>query len=135
MKMLFVSVVAALIAGRRSPVPNSGTPGRAAEQTAPPAFLPDTKSWVVKSSTSGRTYQISVALPDGYTMDHPPYPVLYAADANAEFGIVVETARLLSLSRQIPDLVIVGIGYPNSGQGFKASRAPRTLDLTPTADQ
>lgn len=86
------------------------------------------------SSVSRRAYQISVALPDGYTKEHTAYPVLYAADANAEFGIVVETARLLSFSKEIPDLVIVGIGYPNPGQFVKASNAPRTLDLTPTAD-
>ena len=83
---------------------------------------------------SRRTYQISVALPDGYNRQHDSYPALYAADANAEFGAVVETARLLAFAHEIPGLVIVGIGYPNPGQGFKASWVPRTFDLTPTPD-
>ncbi|MGD0957684.1 MAG: alpha/beta hydrolase-fold protein [Candidatus Acidiferrales bacterium] len=134
MRILFVTVLALLVAGCSSPIQNSGTPSRAHEQASPPAFLPDTKSWVVTSSTSGRTYQISVALPDGYTKEHSAYPVLYAANANAEFGTVVETARWLSFSKEIPDLVIVGIAYPNPGQGFKASFAARLPDLTPTAD-
>jgi uncharacterized protein len=86
------------------------------------------------TSSAQRNYLISVALPDGYTKDHAPYPVLYAADANAEFGTVVETARLLSVSKELPDLVIVGVGYPNPGQGFKAAGAARFRDLTPTAD-
>lgn len=75
-----------------------------------------------------------MALPSGYSKEHAPYPVLYAADANAEFCTVVETARALAFEHQIPDLVVVGIGYPNSGQGFAASNADRTLDLTPSSD-
>ena len=125
-----------LVAGCGSSIPNEVPPvSDAQKQTYPPAFLPDVTSRVMTSSASKRTYQISVALPDGYTKDHAPYPVLYAADANAQFGTVVETARLLSFSKQIPDVVIVGIGYANAGQGFKASGPPRALDLTPTEDQ
>jgi predicted alpha/beta superfamily hydrolase len=89
------------------------------------------------SAVSKRAYQISVALPSGYSKEHAAYSVLYAADANAEFGTVVETARLLSLlnqNKEIPDLVIVGIGYPKAGQGFHASGGLRGLDLTPTPD-
>ncbi len=41
----------------------------------------------------------------------------------------------MSFSKQIPDLVVVGIGYAKAGQGFKASGPPRALDLTPTEDQ
>ncbi|PYR73523.1 MAG: hypothetical protein DMF87_25645 [Acidobacteria bacterium] len=106
----------------------------ACRASPPPAFLPDITSHVMTSQASKRAYQISVALPDGYSADHAPYPVLYAADANSEFGTVVETARALSFSKQIPDLVIVGIGYARSGQGFRASGPLRSIDLTPTED-
>jgi predicted alpha/beta superfamily hydrolase len=98
-------------------------------QASKPAFLADVTSSVMKASATGRSYQISVALPDGYSKQHAPYPVLYAADANPEFGTVVETARVFA---EIPGLVIVGIGYPNSGQGF--AWVPRALDLTTTPD-
>ena len=133
MRFTFVVVFALSVAGCSRSIQNSGT----THEQHPPAasaVLTDSKSWTMTSSVSRRAYQISVALPDSYTKEHTAYPVLYAADANAEFGMVVETARLLSFSKEIPDLVIVGIGYPNPGQGFKASNAPRTLDLTPTAD-
>jgi predicted alpha/beta superfamily hydrolase len=105
--------------------PHAGTPQR--------PYLADVRSWVMTSGTGHRKYQISVALPDGYAASHAPYPVLYVTDANAEFGLVVETARLLAAGKDIPDLVIVGIGYPNPGQGFAASGVPRTYDLTPTS--
>jgi predicted alpha/beta superfamily hydrolase len=134
MRFLFVAVLAAFAAGCSAPVQNAAKPPSAKEPASTSAVLTDSRSWIMTSSPSGRRYQISVALPDGYTKEHPPYPVLYAADANAEFGTAVETARLLSFSKEIPDLVIVGIGYPNRGQGFKASNAERTLDFTPTAD-
>jgi hypothetical protein len=100
-----------------------------------PAFLPDVKSGVMTSSASKRTYQISVAAPDGYSKEHAPYPTLYAVDANAEFGTVVEAARLGAFLKEIPDVVIVGIGYPIPGIGFKASGAARAVDLTPTRNE
>ncbi len=104
-------------------------PSLAQGQASTPAYLADVTSSVVKASSTGRSYQVSVALPDGYGKQHAPYPVLYAADANPEFGTVVETARIFA---EIPGLVIVGIGYPNSGQGF--AWVPRALDLTTTPD-
>ena len=102
--------------------------------TAPAAFMSDVRSFLVTSRETGQVYQISVALPDGYSRRHASYPVLYAPDANAEFGTVVETARLLAFGRAIPGLVVIGIGYPKPGQGFRAANVGRTLDLTPTAD-
>src|SRR5262245_39332511 len=118
-----------------SALPSSDTRTHSPKGDSASAFLADTESWLMTSSVSKRTYQISVALPDGYAKEHSPYSVLYAADANAQFGTVVETARMLVFGKEIPDLVIVGIGYPNPGQGPKASGAPRTFDLTPTEDQ
>jgi hypothetical protein len=98
----------------------------AQERPSPPAFLPDVSTSVMKSSATGRAYQISVALPDGYSREHAPYPVLYAADANVQFGTLVETARVFA---QIPPLIIIGIGYETHAQGFVWD--PRAVDLTP----
>lgn len=97
-------------------------------QTA--AFLPDVSTSVMKSSATGRAYQVSVALPSGYSRQHAAYPVLYAADANVEFGTLVESARVFA---EIPDLVIVGIGYETPTQGFVWG--PRAVDLTPAPDE
>ena len=92
----------------------------------PDPFIRDVHTWVT-TSEADRTYKISVALPANYTETGEPYRVLYVTDANAEFGLAVETARL-----NAPGTVVVGIGYDNPGQGFAASGVPRTLDLTPT---
>lgn len=84
------------------------------------------------SSITGRTYEVSVALPYGYDESAASYPVLYATDANGMFGLVVESARMLEIEGLIPDLVIVGIGYP-VGMFWNAISA-RFFDLTPTPD-
>lgn len=105
-------------------VPSGGAPaGVAAEASgAPDPFIRDVHTWVT-TSEADRTYKISVALPANYTDAGEPYRVLYVTDANAEFGMAVETARL-----NAPGTVVVGIGYDNPGQGFTASGVPRTLD-------
>lgn len=106
--------------------------GEAASPAPAAAYLADVTTIAMTSSVSHRAYQISIALPSNYAPGHAPYAVLFAADANAQFGTIVETARLLSLGGLIPPLVVVGIGYANPGQGYVASFAPRSLDLTPT---
>jgi predicted alpha/beta superfamily hydrolase len=101
----------------------------------PVPFMSEVDTWVVTSSGSHRTYQIWVARPDGYTGKHAPYPVLYVGDANTLFGIAAETAYLLAISKQIPAVVVVGIGYPKAGQGFRSSWIGRNLDFTPPVNK
>lgn len=106
------------------------TAGGRREAIAPPAYLAGVESRVITSSRTGRAYQVSVALPRGYQDSSTSYPVVYSLDANGEFGIVVETARLLQIERLVPEVVIVGIGYP-VGHYFDAI-GKRALDLTVT---
>jgi LPXTG-motif cell wall-anchored protein len=98
----------------------------AAPADAPDDFIRDVQTWTT-TSDAGRDYKISVALPANYDDSGAAYRVLYVTDANAEFGIAVETARL-----NAPGTMVVGIGYDDPGQGFAASGVRRTLDLTPT---
>jgi predicted alpha/beta superfamily hydrolase len=89
---------------------------------------------VMRATASGREYRIFVALPERYTRNHPPYPVLYAADANAEFFTLAEAVRLAAFGDEIPALVVVGIGYDVGDGGIGAMMGPRFADLTPTRD-
>ena len=94
--------------------------------------LANTQHHNLTSEITGRTYQISVALPENYATSNKTYPVLYAVDANSEFGTVVETARLLRLEETVPELIIVGIGYPVGY--FTNTTELRNVDLSPTED-
>ncbi len=98
----------------------------------PARALAETESRVITSFITGRTYEISVAFPRGYKKADMLYPALYAVDANFEFGMIVETARVLAWEGN-PELLVVGIGYP-VGRGWNAL-GPRAVDLTPTPDQ
>ena len=109
--------------------------GTAGADAGPSPFLEDVETRVVTASISGREYQISVALPLGYADSTRAYPVLYATDANGHFGMVVETARMLRIAEpQIPQLLIVGIGYPSGGRLVHVLGEDRSYDTTPTRD-
>ena len=111
-----------------SPDSTSDAPSR----TSPSAFLGDVESYVMTSHISGRDYSISVALPYGYADSAKTYPILYALDANGQFGTVVETARLLRYE-EFPQLIMVGIGYPYGGRQINAE-PHRIVDLFSVLD-
>ena len=96
----------------------------------PAPYLGGTQTFPLASSTTGREYQVSVAVPLGYDESQADYPVLYGVDANGQFGILVETARILRIGEQAPPIIIVGIGYPVGG--YQTNSSPRRLlELSP----
>ena len=114
----------------------TNTPPLTTAETAAPhrkeVSIPDTEQWTLSSSAIGQEYNIFVALPHAYTIAIQAYPVIYVLDANAYFGIVTETVRSLNLFDDIPEIIVVGIGYPVDN--FIATLGFRTRDLTPTED-
>jgi predicted alpha/beta superfamily hydrolase len=98
----------------------------------PPATIPNTEVRSLASAVVDQGYRISIALPFDYQTTADRYPVLYLPDANAFFGSVVETVRMLQIFRKMPQLVIVGIGYPVND--FRGTQGLRVRDLTPTKD-
>ena len=103
-------------------------------QTYPEAVIPETHLRLLRSSFGRQAeYQISVALPHGYADAERSYPVLYILDANGQFGTVTEAVRALALIEQsIPQMIVVGIGYP---VGVYWNAIPqRSIDLSPTKD-
>jgi predicted alpha/beta superfamily hydrolase len=97
----------------------------------PPATIPNTQVRTLTATRSGQVYRISIALPSSYNETRARYPVLYLLDANWYFGMVTETARLLRvLGPELPELVIVGIGYPTDADPDILRLHAR--DLTPT---
>ncbi len=98
--------------------------------------LSDHKTHQLTSRSTGVTYRIDVAWPDPYWMNQrgvdpdQPFPVLYVLDGQPLFGMVKEIARYLRPSNQLPDLLIVGIGYETDDPS-EVERL-RFRDLTPT---
>ncbi len=97
-----------------------------------PVVIPHSETRLLRSQFVPQEFQIFIALPPGAEAGKK-YPVIYALDANGEFGIVTETVRMAGFGApEIPPAVVVGIGYPVDGMA--ATLNLRTRDYTPTND-
>src|SRR3954453_3084517 len=80
-------------------------------QEHPQARLFGTEERTLLSQIRGREYQLSVALPDTYKTSTQAYPVIYVLDGDYNFGVAAGLTRFSNVFRQVPELIIVGIGY------------------------
>jgi hypothetical protein len=108
--------------------------GQASEEAVlrgpfPPYTLANTEVRRLPRAANGRAYQLHVALPDSYEDDPGRhYPVLYLCDGNWDLPLVKSIAGSLVHDRAIPEILVVGLGYP--GDGANVGRL-RRWDLTP----
>ena len=96
----------------------------------PPVTIPHTEIRSFSSAIIDQEFRIYIALPHNYRASNNSFPVLYLSDANGIFGLVTETVRFLQLFQEVPEMVIVGIGYPV--EDFLDTLGLRVRDLTPT---
>ena len=77
----------------------------------PRAALFGTEERKFFSTIRGREYHLSVALPDSYKTSTQAYPVIYVLDGDYNFGVAAGLTRFSNAFRNVPELIIVGIGY------------------------
>jgi predicted alpha/beta superfamily hydrolase len=79
--------------------------------TVRPYTIPAVDAYDFNSQTLDREFEISVAV-----LAQPPadqrYPVVYVTDANFCFAWLTQAAQMMQLGKQLPELILVGIGYP-----------------------
>lgn len=101
--------------------------------------LRSTQEYILKSSTVGRSFRISIALPASYdNSEASSYPVIYLLDAGWHFGAVTDMTRMMSAFGKLDETIIVGIGYPFSNQlneAFQKIVFQRITDLSPAKDE
>lgn len=89
--------------------------------------LPNTEVHRLRSEHVGDDFKVLIGHagtePDG------PRPVLVMADPWAGFGTAVEMTRILRFNGQVPDTVVVGVGYRSAR--MRDIHRQRTRDLTP----
>lgn len=78
-----------------------------------PITIPDTQAIPLTSTINGRDYLLKVALPASYSASDQSYPVLYLLDPAISFQSVTEFLRWLGHWDELPELIVVGIGYPS----------------------
>jgi len=93
-----------------------------------PVTLSNTREHILFSKIMNDSFSVRIALPKKYRKDQK-YPVVYLTDANILFGMVSETAWLLQFGKEICEIIIVAIGYPDDGDHLTL----RKRDLLPTA--
>lgn len=74
------------------------------------------------------SFHIYISLPDGYDESVKRYPVLYVLDSDVAFGMAASIARYLQIGDNIPELIVVGIGY---GALDKSAGEKRRRDYRP----
>ena len=79
---------------------------------------------ILHSKIVNDDYHIYISLPDDYETSGKSYPVLYLLDGDVSFGMAASIARYLQFGDNIPELIIVGIGYGalKSSNGNKRMR-------------
>src|SRR5207248_1763307 len=83
--------------------------------TSPRVTLPDTEVRTLKSSTTGRSYDLYIHLPADYARNkEKKYPVLYVLDGQWDFQLLVSVYGGLFYDRWIPEMIIVGVTYSGS---------------------
>jgi uncharacterized protein len=109
----------------------------AAQSTPTPSAvsLPLTHQHLLHSAVTGHAYRIEVALPLTYEVEEArTYPVLYVIDAHHAFPLLTVLHRALRVEAQVPEIIIVAIGYGPPGTPFAEFASRRTLDLSPVRD-
>ncbi|MDH5439089.1 MAG: alpha/beta hydrolase-fold protein [Candidatus Bathyarchaeota archaeon] len=73
----------------------------------------NTEARIVCSTNVGEEYQIGVWLPFSYRSSNQNYPVLYVTDGDYAFGVATGLVPSLIGEKEIPEMIVVGIGYNN----------------------
>ena len=86
--------------------------------------LENTEKFSIRSeSVTGENYLIQVGLPAGYSRSNASYPVLYVLDGEKSFGMTKEIADWLVWSKEIKDIIVVGISYGKGSAAWWEKRA------------
>jgi predicted alpha/beta superfamily hydrolase len=73
--------------------------------------LYNTQKKIIASEFVGDDFHIFISLPDSYFESEKAYPVFYVLDGDIAFGMAASIARYLQIGDNIPELIVVGIGY------------------------
>jgi predicted alpha/beta superfamily hydrolase len=99
------------------------------------AAFSTTSTQILHSEQTGEEYQISIGLPLSYNRQSSrKYPLVVLLDANLFFNLLTDTARVMHMFQSIPEVIVVGIGYPIKsliGEDFKRFVSHRVKDFTP----
>jgi predicted alpha/beta superfamily hydrolase len=96
-----------------------------------PVTLPGSEMRTMKSTSTGRDYDLYIHIPASYDHDkNKKYPVLYILDGQWDFKLMDSVLGGLVYDKFVPEMILVGITYSGANADYNGLRA---MDLTPTA--
>lgn len=84
----------------------------------------------VEDGDTGRSYQLWVETPGRYRESDRHYPVVFCLDAPWTYGVARDAFRLLPLSRELPEAIVVGVAHDEPD--LRTVTQLRARDFTPT---
>lgn len=84
----------------------------------------------LRSSEANSTYKLTIYLPLTYAVSDDTYPIMILTDATIGSGLARSTFDLLTLDKTIPEVIVVGIGYPYTD--MTQLQRNRYRDMMPT---
>jgi len=93
--------------------------------------LYNTEEKLIASKNVEDTFHIFISVPDNYNTSEKLYPVLYVLDGDIAYGMAASIVRYLQIGGNIPELIVVGIGY---GSIDKAAGNKSRRDYRPIAE-
>jgi predicted alpha/beta superfamily hydrolase len=78
-------------------------------------------------------FKIDILFPASYLSSNQQYPVVYLTDSGGYFSFVSGNLRMLQLTAEMAEVIVVGIGYQETN--IPRILSLRTRDLTPTLDK
>lgn len=101
------------------------------DQTFPKVTLAGSQVRSMKSTSTGRDYDLYIHLPGNYSQDNTKkYPVLYILDGQWDFKLMDSVVGGLVYDKFVPEMIMVGITYSGENADYGSLRA---MDYTPTA--
>ncbi|MFL6695858.1 MAG: alpha/beta hydrolase [Vitreoscilla sp.] len=92
--------------------------------------MSDTEVHVLHAPPLGRDYEVYVSLPPSYGGGQRSYPVVFVTDAPYAFPVTrAIEARIAGHSKELPEFILVGLGYAKGDTGEYSRRR----DYTPSA--
>ncbi|WP_240840302.1 alpha/beta hydrolase [Acidaminobacter sp. JC074] len=73
------------------------------------------ETYILHSKVIEDDFKISICLPVGYEKEKT-YPLVYVLDSNIFYEIFKGVSNLLQFGQEIPEIIVVGIGYPDDAK-------------------
>jgi len=100
-------------------------------QTFPKVTIAGSELRTMKSTSTGRDYDLYIHIPSSYGQDKAKkYPVLYILDGQWDFKLMDSVLGGLVYDKFVPEMIMVGITYSGENADYEGLRA---MDYTPTA--